>query len=226
MAETLILRRSLHDEVVGLVRDLVLSGELAPGTKVPERELCQRFGVSRTPMREALKVLAAEGLLQLLPHRGAVVARITPEEIDELFPIMGALEALAGELAAPRITERELTAIRAMHDTMLAHFQRGEWLPYSKLNRLIHEAIFAAAGNGTLSALYQSLMIRIHSVRFVARKTPARWREAVDDHIAIMAALEARDGLTLARILREHLVHKAGMVREALAALSETAAAE
>ncbi len=218
-AQPLISRRSLHDEIVSILRDMIIEGAFKPGSKVPERELCLRFGVSRTPMREALKVLAAEGLIDLLPNRGAAISRIKPEEIEELFPIMGALEALAGELACKAISNIAIASIRKMHDAMVGHYERGEWVPYTKLNRQIHEAIFTASGNAALAALYQSLLVRIHSVRFVARRSPERWREAVEDHIAIMAALEARDGTSLARLLKEHLKHKADVVQEAMAQL-------
>jgi DNA-binding GntR family transcriptional regulator len=219
----LIFRRSLHDEVTNQLRDLIVEGELSPGQKVPEAELCRRFGVSRTPMREALKVLAAEGILQLLPNRGAVVAEITVEEIEQIFPIMGALEALAGELACKHITDKDVDDIRRLHKTMVGHYRRGEWLPYSKLNRAIHEAIFAAAGNAALSLLYQQLIVRIHAIRFVARKTPARWQQAVDEHTRMVAALEQRDGKMLARIMTLHLRHKADMVQEAMEHLKSVA---
>lgn len=213
---TAIVRKSLTDELVARVRDLIIAGELEPGAKVPEAELCTRFGVSRTPMREALKVLAAEGLVVLTLNRGASVAKITQEEIDELFPIIGALEALAGEAACVRITERQLASLERLHGDMVARFRDGDWLGYSKLNRQIHEAIFEASGNAALAALYQQLLVRIHAVRFVARKTPERWRQAIDDHEQMMVALRARDGAALAGILRQHLVHKAGSVQESL----------
>lgn len=211
-----IVRKSLTDELVARVRDLIITGELEPGAKVPEAELCTRFGVSRTPMREALKVLAAEGLVVLTLNRGASVAKITQEEIDELFPIIGALEALAGEAACVRITERQLATLERLHGDMVARFREGDWLGYSKLNRQIHEAIFDASGNAALAALYQQLLVRIHAVRFVARKTPERWQQAIDDHEQMMVALRARDGAALAGILRQHLVHKAGSVQESL----------
>jgi DNA-binding GntR family transcriptional regulator len=212
----IIPRKSLHGELVALLRDMIIEGELRPGAKIPEQTLCARFGVSRTPLREALKVLAAEGLLLLAPNRGASVARITNDEIDELFPIMGALEALAGEIACRRIDAAGIARIRALHDDMLAAFRRGEAGAYAKLNRAIHEALFEAAGNAALTALYNNLMVRIHSIRFFAKKSPARWRQAVDDHERMMTALQARDGAALAHILRLHLQHKAEMVAELL----------
>lgn len=222
MSDTgIIARRSLHGELVPLLREMIIGGELRPGEKIPEQALCLRFGVSRTPLREALKVLAAEGLLQLSPNRGASVARISPEEIDELFPIMGALEALAGEIACTRLRPGDLARLRAMHEEMVEAYGRREVAPYIRLNRAIHDTLFEIAGNSSLTALYNNLMVRIHSVRYIARKSPQRWREAVEDHERMMAALEARDGALLAEILREHLHHKAGMVHEALDALSE-----
>jgi DNA-binding GntR family transcriptional regulator len=213
---SIIVRRSLHDELTSRLRDMITEGELKPGQKIPEAELCERFGVSRTPMREALKVLASEGLLNLLPNRGATVAKITQEEIEELFPIMGALEALAGSIACERIGEDELSAIRRDHEQMLQHYEQAEWVAYSKLNRSIHEAIFKASGNASLSALYQQFLIRIHSVRFMAKRSPARWRQAIEEHEQMMAALEARDGERLAKIMMLHLQHKAEMVQEGL----------
>ncbi len=213
-----IIRRSLHDELLERLRDLIVEGELRPGAKIPEAELCVRFGVSRTPLREALKALAAEGLVTLLPNRGAIVAETTLEEIDELFPIMGALEALAGELACARISDAEVAALRRDHVKMVKHFERGDWGGYTKLNRTIHEAIFAAAGNSALSALYQQLLVRTHAVRFVAKKSVTRWREAVDDHEKMIQAIDKRDGKALARLLALHLKHKAESVREAMQA--------
>ena len=211
-----LLRRSLHDELVSLVRDMIVEGELEPGARVPEQQLCARFGVSRTPLREALKVLASEGLLTLLPHRGARVAAISAEEIEELFPIMGAIEALAGELAAERISDGEIARIRDLHARMTEHYACGERTAYARLNEEIHDAIFAAAGNASLAQIYRQLMLRIRRVRFIARMSPARWQEAVEDHEAIVAALEARDGERLAAVLRAHVAHKAATVLEAL----------
>jgi DNA-binding GntR family transcriptional regulator len=199
----------LHDNVTDALRDLIVSGELSPGTKVREHALCERFGVSRTPLREALKVLAAEGLVQLVPRHGAFVAEITQSEIDELFPIMAALEALAAETACERIQDDDIAKLRAMHLHMYAFHAAGDEKGYLRLNRQIHRALFEIAGNASLTALYEQMLVRIHSVRFVARKTPKQWQQAVDDHVAIMAAIEQRDGSRLAGLLRSHLLDTA-----------------
>lgn len=223
MSQTdLIPRRSLHGELAVQLRDMMVRGELKPGDKLSEQLLCERFGVSRTPLREALKVLAAEGLLVLSPNRGATVARISPNEIDELFPIMGALEAVAGELSCERATDKDIARLEAMHKEMLVHYKNGDAAAYLRLNRKIHEFLFEIADNSALTQLYQTLMIRIHSVRFIAQKSSERWREAVEDHEEMMEALRARDAARLGAILKIHLRHKAEMVHEALDQLGRT----
>jgi DNA-binding GntR family transcriptional regulator len=199
---------------------MILEGELRPGDKVPEQSLCEKFGVSRTPMREATKVLASEGLVDLLPSRGAMVARITSEEIEQLFPIMGALEGLAGELACQKITERDFSDLESMHQEMVECYKRNDYSGYAKLNRSIHEKFFMIADNPVLAGYFQNLIVRTHAIRFTARKSPERFREAVEDHEQMMSALAAKNGRLLGEILREHLRHKIGMVNEALEALS------
>ena len=209
-----IARASLHDELVERLRDMIVEGELAPGDRVPERSLCGRFGVSRTPLREALKVLASEGLLELLPNRGAAVARLTGDDLEEMFPVMGTLEALAGELACARVTEEQLAEIRALHYQMVLHHTRGELRQYFRINQRIHELIMEAAGNATLTRMYRSLSGRIRRARYVANMSKARWAQAVEEHEAILEALSARDGARLADILKRHLRNKCETVRE------------
>lgn len=211
-----ITRRSLHNELVERLRDMIVEGELVPGRRVPEKELCERFEVSRTPLREALKVLASEGLLELAPNRGAWVAPLTVEDVEEMFPIIGALEALAGELATIHLSEEMLTEIRALHYQMVLHYQRGERAPYFKLNQEIHEKIMAAAGNATLCALHRSLSGRVRRARYQANMAPDRWAQAVEEHETILKALEERDGKCLGEILRRHLANKAETVKESL----------
>src|SRR6185437_5525422 len=152
-----LVRRSLHETLVAPLRDMIVNGELRPGEKVPEEVLCARFGVSRTPIREALKVLAAEGALQILPHRGAVVAGITEAEIEELFPIMASLERLAGTLACKRASDRDIARVRKLHDAMAERYRAGDEAGYLRHNRLVHEALFDLASNETLSAFYQQI---------------------------------------------------------------------
>ncbi|HEY0835913.1 MAG TPA: GntR family transcriptional regulator [Azospirillum sp.] len=209
---TRIVRASLHEEVVGRLREMIVEGELPPGERLNERELCALFGISRTPLREALKVLASEGLVVLLPNRGARVTRLTRRDIEDMFQVMGALEALSGELACERITDGAVEEVRALHYEMLAHYARRDLRNYFKLNEAIHRAILAAADNPVLTGMYQSLAGRIRRVRFIANMSRERWDEAVREHERILDALAKRDGAGLARLLREHLEHKCEVV--------------
>lgn len=215
---TQLRRGSLHDELVNGLRDLIVEGEIPPESRVPERELCARFGVSRTPMREALKVLASEGLLTLLPNRGAQVVRLTTDDIDEMFPVMGALESLAGELACAHITEEEIAEIRALHYQMVLHYTRRELPDYFRLNQRIHERLLEIAGNATLARMYAGLAGRVRRARYIANMTAARWAQAVEEHEAILDALGNRDAARLGQILKAHLANKCETVKESLAA--------
>jgi len=210
---TSINRTSLHDELVDRLRSMVVEGVLVAGEKVPERELCEKLGVSRTPMREALKVLAADGLLNLEPNRGARVRAITLADLDEVFPIMTAFEALAGELSCKRISQEQLDALKTAHQNMLQHYHDQDLPEYFKQNERIHEIILDAAGNQTLKNLYLSLALRIRSARYMANMTPKRWQQAVDEHEEILIALDKRDGKALAQILKRHLENKYHSVR-------------
>jgi DNA-binding GntR family transcriptional regulator len=205
MASNPLVRQSLHESLVAPLRQMILQGELRAGEKVPEEQLCERFGVSRTPIREALKVLAAEGVLQILPHRGAIVARITEEQIDELFPIMASLERLAGLLACQRASAGDVARVKALHHQMMVFFESGDEAEYLRHNRLIHEAFFEIAGNVTLSAFYQQILTRIHACRFVVRKSRDHWAAAVEEHERMVELLEARDGPALAALLEAHV---------------------
>jgi len=211
-----IARRSLTDELVERLRDLIVEGEFQPGERLGEKALCERFGVSRTPLREALKILATEGLLELSPNRGARIAGLSAADLDELFPLLGALEALAGELAAARIDEAGIAEVRALHYQMVAHYHRGDLAGYFRLNQQIHEQFLAAAGNATLSAMHRSLSGRLRPARYAANMSPARWRQAVAEHEEMLSLLAARDGVALGALLRRHLDNKAETLREAL----------
>ncbi len=211
-----IRRPLLHEELVARLSDMIFAGELVPGERVPEKALCQRFGISRTPLREALKVLAADGLITLLPNRGARVTRLTPEDADELFPVMGALEALSGELACARATDADIAEVKALHYQMALHHTRGERDDYFRCNQAIHRKIMDMAGNPTLAQVYDGLAGRIRRVRYLANSSRSRWDEAMAEHERILALLEARDGAGLATQLKAHLMNKLIAVKTAI----------
>ncbi|MBX2884832.1 MAG: GntR family transcriptional regulator [Granulosicoccus sp.] len=201
-------RKSLHEELVERLRDILIEGDFNAGDKVPEKALCEQLGVSRTPMREALKVIAADGLITLIPNRGAVFRDITAEEIDALFPVIGALEALAGELACQHFSDQEIVAIKKLHEKMRHAYDKRNLSSYFKLNQQIHERIMAAANNAVLSEQYRMLSNRLRRARYQANMSDQRWADAIAEHDEMMHAIEKRDGAALAQILRAHLQSK------------------
>ncbi|MDP4023177.1 GntR family transcriptional regulator [Methylobacterium sp. NEAU 140] len=200
-----ISRRYLHDEVAERMRELIFSGEMEPKSRINETELTERFGISRTPLREAIKILATEGLLELLPNRGARVASISEREIEEMMEVIAGLEATAGDLACRSISDAEIAAIQADHDAMVVAWRAGDEAGYFSNNRRIHEAIMAAARNAILGGLYQSLSGRIQRSRYRAHQTPEQWARAMSEHEQMIVLLRARDGAALAHLLREHI---------------------
>lgn len=201
-------RRPLHVEAADRLRDMIVEGELAPGDRLREHALCDHLGVSRTPLREAMKVLAAEGLVTLQPNRGATVSDPSPDDIADTFKVIGALEALAGELACTRVKERDIAEIRVLHYQMALHQTRGELPEYFRLNQRIHERIVELSGNRVLIEAHRQLGGRIRRQRFVANRSGGRWEQAMREHERILEALAARDGERLAAVLRLHLDNK------------------
>ncbi|HEX5077598.1 MAG TPA: GntR family transcriptional regulator [Geminicoccaceae bacterium] len=200
------------------LRAMIVDGRLQPGERVAEVELCTAFRVSRTPLREALKVLAAEGLVELLPNRGARVVRLTTETLAALFELMSVLEGFAGELAAQRITEAELDMIRALHKRLLAAYRARDRHAYFQVNQAIHDAILAAAASEPLRIVHRGVAAQILASRYKANLSPRRWAESIAEHELILRLLALRRPVELSHLLRAHIMNKLEVVRESLAA--------
>ncbi len=209
-----INRRYLHDEVVDRMRDLIQSGELEPRARVNESELTERFGISRTPLREAIKILATEGLLELLPNRGARVASLSQAEIEEMIEVIAGLEATAADLACRTITDDEVAAIERDHRSMVTAWKEGEEATYFRLNRAIHEAIMGASRNSVLGSTYASLSGRIQRSRYAVHQTADQWARAVQEHERMIELLRSRDGDALSRLMRAHIRAKKPVIAE------------
>jgi DNA-binding GntR family transcriptional regulator len=201
-------RQRLHDTVVEHIRRFIVEGVLEPGKKLNERELCETLGISRTPLREALKVLAAEGLIDIEPNRGASVSKMDEAELRETFELMSGLEAFSGELAAERMTAVELAEIKALHYAMLACRAQNDLAGYYSRNQAIHDKINEAARNTALRQTYGSINRRLMALRFRSNFQTPKWDSAIREHEEMIQALEARDGKRMGEILRKHLLSK------------------
>jgi DNA-binding GntR family transcriptional regulator len=206
----------LHQQAGARLRQLIVEGAIEPGAKLNERALAEQLRVSRTPLREAIRMLAAEGLVQLLPNRGAVAARLSPADIADTFELIAGLEGQSGELAAERISEAELKEIRALHFEMLAAHARRDLPTYYRLNATIHDHINAAARNPVLTRTYRTINARLQALRFRSNFDEGKWARAVQEHERMIELLVARDGSRLRRLLITHLEHKRDAVLEQL----------
>ncbi|MEO6016616.1 MAG: GntR family transcriptional regulator [Polaromonas sp.] len=203
-----IPRAALHEQVTHRLRQMLVENRIPPGAKLNERELSEVLNVSRTPLREAIKMLAAEGLVELLPNRGAIAVELTEADVRNTFEVMAGLEAQSGELAAERITDAELAEVKAMHFEMLAAYTRRDLPAYYRLNAAIHRAINAAAKNPVLMSTYNQVNARLQALRFRSNQNEEKWRDAVKEHEQMVAALSARDPAAMRAVMASHLAHK------------------
>jgi DNA-binding GntR family transcriptional regulator len=211
-----IARSSLPEAAAERLRTLIIEGELAPGARLNERELCERLGVSRTPLREAFRMLASDGLLVQLPNRGAQVVSLSREDVRHAFEVMASLEGLSGELAAARVTEADIADLRALQDEMEQAHARRDLPNYYRINRAIHDRVNAIAGNPILTHTFRTLNARLHALRFRSNLVQAKWDKAVKEHREMVEALAARDGERLRDLLVKHLRNKQRAVLETM----------
>jgi DNA-binding GntR family transcriptional regulator len=203
-----IKRPTLHEELVDRLRDLVVEDALKPGEKIPEKDLCESFGVSRTPLREALKVLASEGFVVLQANRGARVAEVTRQELENTFPVIARLEQLAGELACENLDEPGITWIEKRHAAMLKAYASKDRPSYFQANQDIHEALILGAKNDILQGHHKLLAARVRRARFMANLSDERWAQAIDEHESMMERLRARDADGLGQLMKLHMMNK------------------
>ena len=200
-----ITNRSLHDQVVSRVRDLIIEGHLEPGSRIDESQLIEKLGVSRTPFREALRTLAAEGLVIVRPSKGSVVRKWTPEDVFSMLEVLGHLEQLAGELACVRASDEAIDELLQLHHEMLAFYKARDRLPYYKLNQEFHTRLTALSRNPTLQEMQRNIQARLKRIRYIGNEKPDAWAGAVEDHEAMIAALEKRDSKRLGEAMAKHI---------------------
>ena len=203
-ANDVLVRPPLHEQLTERLRELIVHNELAPGERIDEKQLCERFGISRTPLREALKVLAAEGLIELIPNRSPRVAPITRENVGELFDVMAWLERYAGELAAAHVEEKDVQRLRKHLGQMERLHDRKDRFEYFRMNGQFHRSLVELSGNSVLVGTYATLASQIQRARYVAIHSQSHWDRGIKEHRDILEALEARDGERLGQLLMEH----------------------
>ncbi len=209
----LLRRATLGELAANRIRDMIIEGRLEQGGKISEAALGKALGVSRTPLREAIRTLAAEGLVDLRPAQGAVVSRPTPAEIHGMLEVLGELEGMAGRLACERATEAEVAEALDVHRQMMGLFARRDRMPYYKLNQRFHSLLAAMSHNATLIQMQGNIQSRLKRVRFVGGDDPDAWAAAAAEHEGMAAALAARDAPALAAAMTAHLANTWARVR-------------
>jgi DNA-binding GntR family transcriptional regulator len=202
-----IVRRSLHDEVASRVRDMIIEGSLEPGARIYEEQLAKTLGVSRTPMREALKTLASEGLVELAAARGALVKRFSPKDVRDMLDVLAVLESFAARLACKEAGDDQIAELRALHDRMVAFFKAKNRLEYYKLNQDFHSGVLRLSGNAALQSAHLAIQSRLKRIRYIGNSEPRKWKDAMAEHEEMIRRLEARDAEGLAKILALHMEH-------------------
>ncbi len=211
-----IQRRTLHEEVLERLRDMIIEGRLEPGQRINEGAVGAQLGVSRTPLREAIKSLASEGLVEMQPAKGAVVRRFSLRDLREILEVIKSLEQLGGRIACAEATEEQIAEVVALHERMMVLYTERNRLEYFKLNQTIHSAIVAVSGNAVLAEMHETLQARIKRLRFIGNEGPEKWAGAVAEHEAMIAALKRRDGEALSVEIGKHMDHTLDRVKEVL----------
>jgi DNA-binding GntR family transcriptional regulator len=195
----------LHSSTVSVLRHMIVTGVLAPGERLNERALCDQLRVSRTPVREAIKTLAQEGLLRSLPNRSPVVAPLDAAEVSALIDVVATIEGLAGELAAALVSDAQIAELGILHYTMLRHHSNDELPGYFEANKAFHRRIIECSANPVLLWVWDLLALRVDRARYASNLWPTRWKKAMDEHGEILARLTARDADGVAAAMRQHV---------------------
>lgn len=211
-----IARRTQDDEVLTRVRDMIIEGVLAPGARINETHLRQTLGVSRTPLREALKFLAGEGLIELVNARGAVVRKFSAKDVRGMLDVLALLEAFAARLACREASDTAIGEVRRLHDRMTERFAVRDRLEYFKLNQQIHSAFLRLSDNAALEAAHAAIQSRLKRIRYIGNREPQKWAAAMAEHDEMIGCLEARDGERLARAVTRHMEQTWERVRHML----------
>lgn len=209
-----LVHNSLHDEVAASLRDRIFAGTLAPGSFIDEVTLCESLKISRTPLREALKVLAAEGLVRHEPRRGSFVNQVTEQDLDEIFPVIALLEGRCVLEATRHASDADMAALEIMHERLKAHAQAGRIEDYYATNYQIHEAFISLANNRWLAQCIGDLRKMVKLARLQQLRAPGRLEQSLNGHLAIYAALRARDGQGAEVAMRTHLTRQREALRD------------
>lgn len=195
---------TLRERILETIRDAIISGALKPGEKVAEPELAERFGISRTPIREAFRQLESEGYLTVIPRKGAVVVSFSQRDVEEFYAIKSILEGYAARKACEKLTDRELVKLEAINEKLRTLAEDGDIKHFFKVHNDFHDLFIKAADNSKLTDLITSLVGKFQRLRVASLSLPGRMRVSVDEHEKIIGAFRARDAEKAEKLVRKN----------------------
>ena len=202
-------KATYHVQIADMLRDMVMTGKLKEGDKVNESELCETMGISKTPLREALRVLSVEGLIELVPNRGAFVTKPTFEEIREMFDVMSLLEGFCARAASEKMSQKEFERLEKLHNKLEELFKRRDQEEYIRINNQYHSYLQELAGNRILNQIVNGLRKKILLYRFQSLNLKKRFEHSIKEHRELLEALRERDHTRAESLMRDHLKNQA-----------------
>lgn len=215
---TRIAPTALYQEVAERLRQRIFAHELTPGTWIDEQKLAEQYGISRTPLREALKVLASEGLVELRPRRGCYVTEISRQDLDDIFPLMALLEGRCAADAVKSATADDIEELQGIHERLEAAARDDRIDAFFDANQEFHKKIQELSGNRWLLSVIQDLRKVLKLSRLHSLSLEGRLQQSLKEHRDIMAAIKARDTANAERLMHDHLLSG----REALVKMDQS----
>lgn len=209
-----LIQNSLYDDAAVTLRDRIFSGDLTPGSFLDEAGLCESLAISRTPLREALKVLTAEGLVRHEPRRGCFVNEVTEQDLDDIFPVIALLEGRCAFEAARNATDADLLVLETLHERLNSHAKARRMTDYYAANYAIHEALITLANNRWLAQTIGDLRKILKLARLHSLQATGRLAQSLSEHMAVFAAIKARDSDGADAAMRTHLTRQREALRE------------
>ncbi len=185
---------TLREKILETIREAILKGSLKPGEKVAEPELAERFGISRTPIREAFRQLESEGYLAVIPRKGAVVASLSERDVEEFYAIKSILEGYAARMAAEKMSDKDIEKLENINDRLEKLAREGDVKNFFRVHNDFHEAFIRAAGNEKLLELISQLLLKFNRLRMASLSLPGRMEISVQEHRKILDAFKRREG--------------------------------
>lgn len=195
--------QTLREKILEEIREAILKGTFKPGEKVPEPELAERFGISRTPIREAFRQLESEGYLTVVPRKGAVVTALSERDVEEFYSIKSILEGYAARIAAERLSDKDIERLISINDRLRQLAKEGDVKTFFRIHNEFHDLFIRAAGNDKLAELIGQLVLKFNRLRLTSLSLPGRMEISVQEHEKIIEAFRAKNGEQADNLVRK-----------------------